>query len=509
MNNRADISSYKPQNYKKIHSKFNKKADKNIKGHREQRSLKKSLREILNEKNIEKIEKKFNKKQRRTLSLNASKSSNYSHKQSIVIQDCQQDSEIQRIKDSIFRSNFLKSKSLASIKKINQIDDKSITERRKTSLKLDENRLIHNSLQNIAHMSYLMGASYHTNGRKQKKSMYSDFKKNCFFKNFSKNRLKTLGTPCFNGVKNLGYVGGVFKHVGGEIGVEEDVSFSKKKDGVVDKYLIFGGNDKENNINESNAFISARYKSSKFLEKNNKSKTSRIKVPNRELINSQHLMSPSKVLYLKTKNSKSVNFSKKSSRRIFQKKEEEEKPKVVSTLRANTFFNSKKSSGYAKSFAIRTFKNEHIGDKQGSYVRVSAHFTSKSDKGGKIPITYFGVFRGVETAFCANFMKDNLRRFIFGSKHFPGNLTMAIRYGFKKASKAFLKLQEISSGKSNEAKGRASALVYLSVGNTTHFLFHFFLKNYLFFYRQHCSSGYDREAQGGTKQVRRECSQPD
>lgn len=441
--------------------------------HRKQRSLKKSLREILNEKNVEKVEKKISKSFRST-SLNHSKTS-VKKKESILIQNCENDSPKGKLH---FQSDFSKSKSLATItKRIRPggiMDKPGITERRKTGGNLKESDLIHYSLQNIAKMNFLMNKTHDSNHKKyaiHNKNHYSDFKKNCFFKNFSKKNLKVLNTPTFNKLVESDNMRAIkttkFDRMKESINFKDfekfkksNYSFSKRKNSQRKNSKFNSPNtlNKENNINVGNIFYSIKSNSPE-PKKAFQNLPEEIMKTSPEMI-----ISPSKALYLKTKNSKSMSLSTRVRKESFKSSDSVNSiTKNISTLRANTSFDSKKRSGFVKSFAVRTIKNEELEEEQNVFIRVSAHFTSRIEGDKKIPITYFGVFRGTKSPFCANFMKDNLRKFIFGCKYFPKNMTMAIKYGLRKASKAFLKLQSLN--KKISIKSEASCMLFLSIGN--------------------------------------------
>lgn len=53
---------------------------------------------------------------------------------------------------------------------------------------------------------------------------------------------------------------------------------------------------------------------------------------------------------------------------------------------------------------------------------------------------FFGLFESIDGVNCAEFLKDNLHKFIVGNEYFPDKPRQAILNGFRNAETHFLKI---------------------------------------------------------------------
>ena len=79
--------------------------------------------------------------------------------------------------------------------------------------------------------------------------------------------------------------------------------------------------------------------------------------------------------------------------------------------------------------------------------------------------SFFGIFDGHGGAACADFLRDNLHQFVILENSFPWEPEKAIRAGFEKAERSFLKMCVDSEGTVVERSG-SCAIAVLIVGET-------------------------------------------
>lgn len=151
-------------------------------------------------------------------------------------------------------------------------------------------------------------------------------------------------------------------------------------------------------------------------------------------------------LSISPKNSSSIFFSDSSTRKSPRVKSDGAKyhnPEIGKTAV------SKKRCGYVLRFSA----NSHCGMVRSSNEdRLSIVINIPCPKGFSIEkwphCSFFGIYDGHGGKMCANFLKENLHKFIFENENFPNRPKEAIFRGFLKADEEFLKVAEIKQDRS-------------------------------------------------------------
>lgn len=73
---------------------------------------------------------------------------------------------------------------------------------------------------------------------------------------------------------------------------------------------------------------------------------------------------------------------------------------------------------------------------------------------------YFGIYDGHGGSWCANYLRDNLHKFIFADASFPLHIKKAITNGFEKAEREIIR--KVVNGEETERTGSCAAVVLIS-----------------------------------------------
>lgn len=141
---------------------------------------------------------------------------------------------------------------------------------------------------------------------------------------------------------------------------------------------------------------------------------------------------------------------------------------------------SEKRSGFVEAFAVHTIYPQKVIPEQ-NHDRLAVYFNSRTIKAKiknssrkkwdkkkeryRVPISFFGLYTSKNSNLCAEFMKKNLHHQIFKNRNFPRDVTKAIKEGVKETEEAFRnwflgKTQKLEKGEEMESgESRANILI--------------------------------------------------
>ena len=182
------------------------------------------------------------------------------------------------------------------------------------------------------------------------------------------------------------------------------------------------------------------------------------------------------------KNMASQKSGKKFKNKTFEAKINSQRHQGIKSM---TSYLSKKVNGEIQSFAVKSQKittakkprqnnpkdisqyskwprgvHSTLSNHQKTvfHTRMAVYFNKIFQRKGSsvsTPVSFFGVFTGEGDPHCANFMKENLRKFIFRNKHFPRNLSKAVNIGITNAAREYKKI----GGRPLDSRCSASLLI--------------------------------------------------
>jgi protein phosphatase 2C family protein 2/3 len=139
---------------------------------------------------------------------------------------------------------------------------------------------------------------------------------------------------------------------------------------------------------------------------------------------------------------------------------------VKSSVQLDPTRRSTQESGVIKSYAVNTNEGLVRNYNEDRVSIILNIMQSGKQADGKWPkCAFFGVYDGHCGSACAEFLRDNLHKFILRDKHFPASPKDALREGILKAENEFLKKCLDAKGELVEKSG-SCALVLLVVNET-------------------------------------------